>query len=155
MFGLAPLFLLARGLLRCLFNFVVWLENLSAGNGYAFRPSRWVREFSILASAGGSITAHRFSSVGESDSSPLVKDCQGDLAHCRFGPRRVDRRHGPSSRESPRRSLAESDISAWTSPLGLPFRVFPDGLFHALVILSLTMLPYVILRLQRSHSLSP
>jgi hypothetical protein len=30
----------------------------------------------------------------------------------------------------------------------------PDGLMHALVILSLTVLPYLIWRLQKAHSLS-
>jgi hypothetical protein len=40
------------------------------------------------------------------------------------------------------------DFALATSVLGIP-----DGLFHALLILSLTMLPYLIWRLQKTHLL--
>jgi len=38
--------------------------------------------------------------------------------------------------------------------LGTSAHGVPDGLFHALVLLSLTVLPYLIWRLQKAHSLS-
>jgi hypothetical protein len=38
--------------------------------------------------------------------------------------------------------------------LGPSVHGIPDGLFHALVILLLTVLPYLILRLQKAHSVS-
>jgi hypothetical protein len=38
--------------------------------------------------------------------------------------------------------------------LGTSVHGIPDGLFHALVILSLAVLPYLIWRLQKAHSLS-
>jgi len=38
--------------------------------------------------------------------------------------------------------------------LGTSVHGLPDGLMHALVILSLTMLPYLIWRLQKARSLS-
>jgi hypothetical protein len=38
--------------------------------------------------------------------------------------------------------------------LGTSIQGIPDGLFHALVILALTVLPYLVWRLQRARSLS-
>jgi hypothetical protein len=55
------------GLSRSLLCFVVWLEAFSARYQHTFRANRRVRDFSILASAGCFITAHRFLLAGESD----------------------------------------------------------------------------------------
>src|SRR5437660_845719 len=90
-------------LLRCLCLLVVWLEDFSARGRYAFRqpnrPNVRVREY--LFSGRQVILFRRAGSRRLGNRSHRrAAEIESGLAHCRFGPDRMDGCHLPNSRES-------------------------------------------------------
>jgi len=94
-------------LFSCLLIFVVWLEDLCAGSGYALRspskPNLWAWEY--LFSGRQVLLYQRADSrrLGNWTRRRPAK-IEGGLAHGRFGPDRMDGRHSRDSRESNRRT---------------------------------------------------
>ena len=154
-FGAAPLLFLAAAWCVALFLPVVRLEYLSTRERYAFRlrPNKWFDAIvyfgigksiffgaPILIGWGiGVVTIRqRLKPVWPAVGLALIALIGGTL---KVGVTRA------------RRDPDALDISTWASPTGPPVRSFRMACFMPLVILSLAVLPYLIWRLQRVHTL--